>query len=324
MSPVFDVFCVDDSITAGRLAGGPTGDLRLYPDLDRVVRLAAQPGWAWAPVDRFTQDGDEHPGCQRSFARRMASEAAAAGLDIRMGFEIEWALGVDGPGQFLPACSGPAYGMTRMVELSDYCRDLMVALTAESVEVLQLHPEYAAGQFEVSTAPLDPVVRPTTCCWSARPFGRYPGSTGWPLRSRPRSSRVWSATASTCISRCTAMATCWPAGPVLWHDRGGGVVPGRRTRRAACPVRSRRAERRQPRAAGALALGRRLPVLGPGESRGRASTRDRVDGREKHGGQCRGEVLRRQRQPLPRGRRGTVGPPGVRGQGAAAAAGGDR
>ena len=69
MSPVFDVFCVDDSITAGRLAGGPVGDLRLYPDLDRLVtRLAAQPGWAWAPVDRYTQDGDEHPGCQRSFA----------------------------------------------------------------------------------------------------------------------------------------------------------------------------------------------------------------------------------------------------------------
>ena len=49
MSPVFDVFCVDDSITAGRLAGGPTGDLRLHPDLDRVVGLAGQPGWAWAP-----------------------------------------------------------------------------------------------------------------------------------------------------------------------------------------------------------------------------------------------------------------------------------
>src|SRR5262245_33349609 len=80
MSPVFDVFCVDDSITAGRLAGGPTGDLRLYPDLDRLVRLAAQPGWAWAPVDRYTQEGDEHPGCQRSFARRMAAEVLAQGF----------------------------------------------------------------------------------------------------------------------------------------------------------------------------------------------------------------------------------------------------
>jgi glutamine synthetase len=157
MSPVFDVVCVDDSITAGRLAGGPTGDLRLHPDLDRLVPLQAQPGWAWAPVDRYTQDGDEHPGCQRSFARRMASDAAAAGLDVRMGFEVEWALGLDDGDEFRPACAGPAYGMTRMVELSDYCRDVLTALAAENVDVLQLHPEYAAAQFEVSTAPLDPV-----------------------------------------------------------------------------------------------------------------------------------------------------------------------
>ena len=157
MSPVFDVFCVDDSSTTGRLAGGPTGDLRLYPDLDRVVRLAAQPGWAWAPVDRFTQEGREHPGCQRAFARRMAAQAAATGLDVRMGFEVEWFVGSEDGGSFRPAVSGPAYGMTRMVELSDYCHDLLTALAAESVEVLQLHPEYSAGQFEVSTAPVDPV-----------------------------------------------------------------------------------------------------------------------------------------------------------------------
>jgi glutamine synthetase len=157
MSPVFDVFCVDDSITTGRLAGGPAGDLRLHPDLDRLVGLAGQPGWAWAPVDRYTQDGDEHAGCQRSFARRMAARATEAGLDVRMGFEIEWALGTGEGDQFQPACSGPAYGMTRMVELSDYCHDLLTALDTESVEVLQLHPEYAAGQFELSAAPLHPV-----------------------------------------------------------------------------------------------------------------------------------------------------------------------
>lgn len=157
MSPVFDVFCVDDSITAGLLTGGPTGDLRLHPDLDRVVRLAAQPGWAWAPVDRYNQHGVEHPGCQRSFARRFQAQAVDAGLDVRMGFEVEWAVGRDEGEPFRPACTGPAYGMTRMVELSDYCHDLLTALAAESVEVLQLHPEYAAGQLEVSAAPLDPV-----------------------------------------------------------------------------------------------------------------------------------------------------------------------
>ena len=157
MLPVFDVFCVDDSITSGRIAGGPGGDLRLHPDLDRLVRLAAQRGWAWAPVDRYTQDGEEHPGCQRSFARQVAAEAADDGLDIRMGFEVEWVVGADAGEEFSAACRGPAYGMTRMVELSDYCHDLLTALAAESVDVLQLHPEYAAGQFELSTAPLDPV-----------------------------------------------------------------------------------------------------------------------------------------------------------------------
>lgn len=157
MSPVFDVFCVDDSITAGRVAGGPTGDLRLHPDLDRLVGLAGQPGWAWAPVDRHTQDGAEHPGCQRAFARRAAARAADAGLEVRMGFEIEWVVGSDAAADLVPGCQGPAYGMTRMVELGDYCHDLLTALAAESVDVLQLHPEYAAGQFELSAAPLEPV-----------------------------------------------------------------------------------------------------------------------------------------------------------------------
>jgi glutamine synthetase len=157
MSPVFDVFCVDDSITAGRLTGGPAGDLRLYPDLHRLVPLAGQPGWAWAPVDRFTQEGVEHPGCQRGFARKMAARATESGLDVRMGFEVEWVVGSDEGGGFRPGCSGPAYGMTRVVELSAYVDDLLAALDAQAVPVDQFHPEYAAGQFELSVAPSDPV-----------------------------------------------------------------------------------------------------------------------------------------------------------------------
>ena len=33
MSPVFDVFVVDDTITTSKHIGGPGGDLRLIPDL---------------------------------------------------------------------------------------------------------------------------------------------------------------------------------------------------------------------------------------------------------------------------------------------------
>src|ERR1022692_2266467 len=122
MSPVFDVFLVDDSITTSKHIGGPDGDLRLVPDLERVTALAGQPGWAWAPVDRFTQEGRRYAGCQRAFAWAMVQAAAERGITARMSFEVEWALGTDDNGRFVPACTGPAYGMTRVIELSDYPR----------------------------------------------------------------------------------------------------------------------------------------------------------------------------------------------------------
>ncbi|MGW2560756.1 glutamine synthetase [Streptomyces sp. NPDC001514] len=153
MSPVFDVYLVDDSITTSRLIGGPDGDLRLVPDLDRLTVLAGQPGWAWAPVDRYDQEGQPYGACQRLFARRMARRAAERGIELRMGFETEWIVQRDG----VPACTGPAYGMARVVELSDYLDDVLRTLVAQGVDVLQIHPEYAAGQFEVSVAPSDPV-----------------------------------------------------------------------------------------------------------------------------------------------------------------------
>ncbi|MFF7725316.1 glutamine synthetase family protein [Streptomyces sp. NPDC008001] len=173
MSPVFDVYLSDDSAVTSRHIGGPDGDLRLFPDLDRLTVLAAQPGWAWAPADRYEQDGTPYAACQRGFARRMAERAAQAGLELRMGHETEWVVTHAAP----PAGGkpdaeeggaaagrapryagpGPAYGMTRIVGLSDYVRDVLQALADQGIDVLQIHPEYSPGQFEVSTAPAGPV-----------------------------------------------------------------------------------------------------------------------------------------------------------------------
>jgi glutamine synthetase len=47
--------------------------------------------------------------------------------------------------------------MDRLIEVSDYCRELLAAFGAQALEVEQLHPEYAAAQFEVSIASADPV-----------------------------------------------------------------------------------------------------------------------------------------------------------------------
>lgn len=160
MSPVFDVYLSDDSMTESALTGGPVGDLRLFPDLDRLVRLhrpRPEPRWAWAPVDRRTQEGDPYDGCQRTFARTMAARAASAGLALKMAFEVEWFVGHDEGDGTTPACRGPAYGMSRIIELADYLADLLEALAAEGVPVEQLHPEYAPGQMELSVSAAEPV-----------------------------------------------------------------------------------------------------------------------------------------------------------------------
>ncbi|MYW18702.1 glutamine synthetase [Streptomyces sp. SID2955] len=160
MSPVFDTFLADDSVVTTDVLGSPDGDLRLYPDLDHLVPLAGQPGWAWAPVDRITQEGGRHPGCARTFLRRTVTEAADRhGVDFKAAVEIEWAFGLGSApaGEFVPAASGPAYGAVRQVELSDCTADLLAACAAQGVDVDQIHPEYAPGQFEISVGALDPV-----------------------------------------------------------------------------------------------------------------------------------------------------------------------
>ncbi|GAA5061296.1 glutamine synthetase family protein [Streptomyces similanensis] len=160
MSPVFDTFLANDSIVTTDVLGSPDGDLRLYPDLDHLVPLAAQPGWAWAPVDRITQDGERHPGCARTFLRRTVAHAERRhGLAFKAAVEIEWSVGTDTApaGRFEPVATGPAYGAARQVELSDFLADLLAACAAQDVDVDQVHPEYAAGQFEISVGALDPV-----------------------------------------------------------------------------------------------------------------------------------------------------------------------
>jgi glutamine synthetase len=160
-SPVFDAFLADDSIVAGRYAGGPVGDLRLHPDLNRVVVLAEQPGWAWAPAVRFQQDGVVHPQDQRGIAQAATAALAQAGYEARMAFEIEWTLSAT-QGDFTPAAVGPAYGYARLIEQSDYLRDLLIALDRQGVGVDQIHPEYGSAQYEISVAAEDPVAAADT------------------------------------------------------------------------------------------------------------------------------------------------------------------
>jgi glutamine synthetase len=156
-STSFDYFRFDDWLAAPPGGTAPVGDLRVIPDLRRMVPLAAQPGWAWTPGDRYRQDGDPHERCSRLLLQRLVDHAAGDDLEIKAAFEIEWVVSAGDGDDFVSAAVGPAYGMTRLVAVSDYARDLIEALGAEGIRVEQFHPEYAVGQLELSVAAESPV-----------------------------------------------------------------------------------------------------------------------------------------------------------------------
>jgi len=155
-SPVTDAFTSDGGIDPASPLDRPDGDLRLVPDLTRLVALRDPDGWAWAPGDRFTQDGSVYANCQRSFARAQVAAAAAQGLSALMAFEVEWMVGQD-TDAFTPAFGGTGYGLSRFLDAAEYVRDVMDSLDSAGVVVEQIHPEYGPAQFEVSVAAQDPV-----------------------------------------------------------------------------------------------------------------------------------------------------------------------
>ena len=156
-SSSFDYFRFDDWLAAPPGGTAPVGDLRVIPDLRRVVPLTAQPGWAWAPGDRYRQDGAPHERCNRLLLQRLVDAAAADGLEIKTAIEFEWVVSAGDGDDFISAAVGPAYGMSRLIGVSEYGRDVINALSAEGIQVEQFHPEYAAGQLELSIAAESPV-----------------------------------------------------------------------------------------------------------------------------------------------------------------------
>jgi glutamine synthetase len=155
-STAFDYFRFDDWVAAPPGGHAPIGDQRIVPDLDRLVVLAAQPGWAWAPGDRYAQTGEAYELDSRLLLTRLVEGFAERDIDLLSAIEIEWVVSEQGE-EYVPAASGPAYGLTRLTNASDYGRDVITALAEQGVVVEQFHPEYADGQLELSVAPESPV-----------------------------------------------------------------------------------------------------------------------------------------------------------------------
>ena len=137
---------------------GPSGDLRLRPDPAATVAIAAIPGWAWAPVDQYTQDGERFLACPRWFLKRMVDRLDGLGLRISAAYEFEFSVGTaEGDAGFEPAHTGPGYSDIALVANHEFALDVIRTMEAQGLSLQQFHPEYAEGQFELSIAPREPI-----------------------------------------------------------------------------------------------------------------------------------------------------------------------
>ena len=119
-------------------------------------QLAGQPAFAWTPGRLFEQDGTRSVYCQRGALERQVERAAEAGLEVRAGFELEWFIG-HADAELSPAHHGPVYGPLAMLEVNEFCTQLLADLDANGIVVGQLHAEYGLAQMELAISPADPL-----------------------------------------------------------------------------------------------------------------------------------------------------------------------
>lgn len=166
ISTLFAVFDTHDAITfAHQGIATPSGDVRLVPDLRGLTRLAGQPALAWAPGRQIAVDGSPWPYDQRGVLEAQVEAAAAEGLEIRAGYEMEFVLTQAGePGEVGEvggeprlAYDAPAYSPHALLAVDEFVADLLADLAANGVPVHQLHAEYGPAQVELSIAAADPI-----------------------------------------------------------------------------------------------------------------------------------------------------------------------
>ena len=155
ITSLFPVFTSTDRITFGY------GPLSTPPAMcgcgdARAGRpLAGQPAFAWTPGRQFQLDGSGRRTASAG-ARAAVERAAAAGLEVQAGYELEWFVG-HADEELSPAHSGPVYSPHAMLAVDEFAAQLLADLAANGVSVGQLHAEYGLAQMEVSIGASDPV-----------------------------------------------------------------------------------------------------------------------------------------------------------------------
>lgn len=160
---LFAVFDTHDVITFSHQdLSSPSGDVRLVPELSGLTQLAGQPELAWAPGRQVAVDGSRWPYDQRGVLEAQVQAAAAEGLEIKAGYELEFVLVQAGDcgacdTELRLAHQGPAYSPHALLAVHEFVAGVLADLAANRVPVNQLHAEYGAAQLELSIVASDPV-----------------------------------------------------------------------------------------------------------------------------------------------------------------------
>lgn len=163
ITALFAVFDTHDAITfAHDGLCTPSGDVRLIPQLRGLTRLAGQRALAWAPGRQVAADGSPWPYDQRGVLEAQVQAAAAEGLEIKAGYEMEFVLiqvgDADDSGEEPRlAHHGPAYSPHALLAVDEFVVAVLADLAANGVPVNQLHAEYGPSQVELSIGASDPV-----------------------------------------------------------------------------------------------------------------------------------------------------------------------
>ena len=311
ITSLFPVFTSTDGITfAHEPLSTPSGDLRLCATADRVRQLAGQPAFAWTPGRLFEQDGTRSVYCQRGALERQVERAADAGLEVRAGFELEWFIG-HADAELSPAHHGPVYGPLAMLEVNEFCTQLLADLDANGIVVGQLHAEYGLAQMELAISPADPLAAADMQLLTRQTIHAAARANGLrasfaPLVTPEAAGNGWHAHSSVLRDDTnllaggkhphglTAEGEAWLAGVVRELPALAAIAGAERPLAAAPPARL---------------LRERVRLLGHPEPRGVAALHPRDRARARGGRERRAQGLGRFRQPLPHARRADLGRP---------------
>ena len=142
------------------------GEYKLYPDFDSL-RLSATAGEAVVQCEFHEKSGGGPvPICPRTVLRNIVEKSAIQGLSFLIGFEVEVVF-MDQEimhGQIYyheePACDGHTWSGARVLQdtqVMTFVSTIVSTLSRAGIEVEQLHPESAPGQWEFVLSPLPPL-----------------------------------------------------------------------------------------------------------------------------------------------------------------------